>query len=89
MRARVNHALVEELLDDPDLSYREIARRANCSDFSVRAISREYLMRNDTAADAEPLTLRDWFIVAGIAGLFFGGLWLLGRRLPPPDAGPM
>jgi hypothetical protein len=85
MRARVNHALVEELLDDPDLSYREIARRANCSDFSVRTIAREYLARDDTTTEAEPLTPRDWFIVAGIAVLFFGGIWFLGRRLPPPD----
>lgn len=85
MRTRVNRALVEQLLDDPDLSYREIGRRANCSDFSVRSIAREYLAHDNTATDAEPLTPRDWCIVTGIAVLFFGGIWLLGRSLPPPD----
>jgi hypothetical protein len=37
----VNHALVERLLADETLSYKEIARRASCSDFSVRTIARK------------------------------------------------
>jgi len=37
----VNHALVEQLLADETLSYKEIARRASCSDFSVRTIARK------------------------------------------------
>jgi hypothetical protein len=37
----VNHALVEQLLADEPLSYKEIARRASCSDFSVRTIARK------------------------------------------------
>jgi hypothetical protein len=85
MRTRVNRALVKELLDDPDLSYREISRRANCSDYSVRSIAREYLARNDAAGSGEPLTPRDWCIFTGIAIVFFGGMWFLGRRLPPMD----
>jgi hypothetical protein len=85
MSARVNRALVEQLLDDPELSYREISRRAGCSDFLVRAIAREYLGRDDPAPDSEPLTARDWCIVASIAVVIFGGIWLLGRWLPPPD----
>lgn len=89
MRARVNRVLVEDLLDDPALSYREIARRANCSDFSVRTIARDYLARDDVTTEAEPLSPRDWFIVAGIGVLFFAGIWLLGRRLPPPNGEAM
>ena len=37
----VNHALVAELLADESLSYKEIARQASCSDFSVRTIARK------------------------------------------------
>jgi hypothetical protein len=47
---RVDRALVEELLADESLSYREIARRAGCSEWSVRRIDRDLA----DAADAEP-----------------------------------
>lgn len=89
MRRSVDHALVERLLQDESLSYREIARRAQCSDFSVRAISKELagddFARDDTEAKTEPLTPRDWAIFCGIAIAIFGGIWLLARRLPPMD----
>jgi hypothetical protein len=82
---------VIDLLQDESLSYREIARRAGCSDFSVRAIAREadaYRLSDSAAAD-ELLTPRDWWIVAGIAVTFFGGLWFLGQQLPPPNGEAM
>ncbi len=83
---RVDRDLVSELLADGSLSYREIARRANCSDFSVRAISRELEAVGSTdASDTEPLTVTQWCVFGGIVILIFGGVWLLGRRLPPPD----
>jgi hypothetical protein len=41
MSKPVNRALVEELLADESLSYKEIARQADCSDWSVRSIDRE------------------------------------------------
>jgi hypothetical protein len=90
MRARVNRALVAELLEDPTLSYREISRRANCSDFSVRAIARglasdDSYDRDAATIGAEPLTLRDWGVGIGILSAIFGGIWLLARWLPPPD----
>ena len=37
----VNRALVEALLADETLSYKEIARQAGCSDFSVRTLARK------------------------------------------------
>ena len=65
--AHVNRALVVELLSDGSLSYREIARRAACSDFSVRAIARSIDANGDDAdRTPEPLTPRDWFAIAGI-----------------------
>lgn len=87
MRHRsVDRVFVEQLLQDESLSYREIAKRAQCSDFSVRSIAREVCRpATESAASAEPLTLRDWAIGAGVFGAFFGGLWLLSRLLPPMD----
>lgn len=40
-RHTVDHARVEALLREGGLSFREIARQAGCSDFSVRKIARE------------------------------------------------
>jgi DNA-binding Lrp family transcriptional regulator len=37
----VDRDLVERLLQDESLSFREIARRADCSDWSVRSIARD------------------------------------------------
>jgi hypothetical protein len=86
--AHVNRALVVELLADGSLSYREIARQAQCSDWSVRAIANE-LASDDSAvcrfADSEPLSLRDWGICVAVLAAFLGGVWLLWRQFPPPD----
>jgi hypothetical protein len=89
-RRSVDHALIGHLLQDETLSYREIARRAQCSDFSVRAIAHA-LSVTDSGDDppTEPLTLREWSIGAVVMVLIFGGIWLLARRLPPPDGGAM
>jgi len=78
--------LVEDLLQDRTLSYREIARRAACSDFSVRSIARELNASNGVdKTPIEPLTLREWGILAAVVAVIFGGIWLLSRQLPPLD----
>lgn len=84
----VDHALVEQLLADETLSYKEIARRASCSDFSVRTIARKLsgddrpmkTPRVDRYADpaesqdVQPLTGAEMAIGWGVAVLFFIGL---------------
>lgn len=86
MSARVDRELVIRLLQDESSSYREIARRAQCSDFAVRSIARK-LHDSDDGGDppTEPLTAREWCIGAAILIFIFGGIWFLGRHLPPPD----
>jgi hypothetical protein len=89
MRRPVNHSLVERLLQDESLSYREIARRANCSEWSVRSIARRYDgSRSSDSTAGEPLTLSGWATGIGVALLIFGGLWLISRR-PPPSSESM
>jgi hypothetical protein len=50
---RVDRDLVEQLLQDPSLSYREVARLAGCSDYSVRSIARK-INRSDQAMTEPP-----------------------------------
>jgi hypothetical protein len=92
MRGSVDRELVHRLLQDESLSYREIARRAHCSDFSVRSTAGElapdYLGDGDTA-EREPLTATEGWIVAGIVALIFGGICYAAWRMPPLDGGPM
>jgi hypothetical protein len=87
----VDRALVLRLLLDESLSYREIARRADCSDWSVRSIARELDADRLTelAEPCEPLTAAEWWIVAGIAVLVVGGMCFAAWRMPPPDGGVM
>lgn len=89
MSAPVDRDLVAHLLQDETLSFREIARQANCSDWSVRSIAKELnsdpLAGNGIEAESEPLTPRDWMIFGGILIAIFGGIWLLAGRLPPMD----
>lgn len=88
MRRSVDRELVERLLQDESLSYREIARRADCSDFSVRAISRELgasYSGDSTNVESEPFTAGDWWICISIMAAIFGGIWLAARYFPPSD----
>ena len=92
MRRHVDHGLVMELLRDQSLSYREIARRANCSDWSVRSIAAEFdadRLTDDLAEPCEPLTATEWWIIAGIAVLVVGGMCFAAWRMPPADSGAM
>jgi hypothetical protein len=88
----VDRALVLRLLLDESLSYREIARRANCSDWSVRFIAREVdadRLTDDLAEPCEPLTATEWWIFGGIVVLIVGGVCFAAWRMPSFDGGPM
>lgn len=95
----VDHALVEQLLADETLSYKEIARRASCSDFSVRTIARK-LSGDDRptkrVSDLSPEILdhcdelpswAGWALFGGLVAAIGGAIWLASRGLPP--GGPM
>jgi hypothetical protein len=109
VRRHVNRAYVARLLEDDSLSYREIARRASCSDYSVRAIAAQLRdgcgsmtepppqRRVRPARDPddypeieyEPLSGTAWAVIAGIAIVIFGAMWITSSRLPPTDYGTM
>ncbi len=91
MSTTVDRALVRHLLLDQSLSYREIARRANCSDWSVRSIAHEFDADRftDPAEPCDPLTATEWSVIAGIAVLLVGGMCFAAWRMPPPDGGVM
>lgn len=77
--------LVERLLEDDSLSFREVARRANCSDWSVRSIAREIAADDDSFLETEPPTLAQWGIGALIFVLLVGGVCFVLWQVPPPD----
>lgn len=87
MRGSVDRALVADLLQDESLSFREIARRANCSDWSVRSIARELADPESSPqarnAKYQPLTTTDWAIVAGFTIVIIGGICFFAWRMPP------
>jgi hypothetical protein len=87
--APVDRELVTRLLQDGSLSFREIARRANCSDWSVRSIARQLggVSRSDDV-QGEPMSATGCAVFAGIV-LLIGVLWFAGWRLPPSDGGAM
>jgi DNA-binding Lrp family transcriptional regulator len=89
----VDRDLVERLLQDETLSFREIARRAECSDWSVRSIARGLAgSAQSYNADAEPteaLTLKDWGIFLGVCALVIGVICFVASRTPPQGGGSM
>lgn len=93
MRGSVDRELVARLLDDGSLSYREIGRRANCSDWTVRSIARKIddghsgSGTGDTSP-REPPTPLEWAIFGGITILVFAAIWFAAARTPL-DGGPM
>jgi len=90
----VDRALVERLLEDETVSFREVSRRAGCSDWSVRAIARDLaggdrrMKREVPAGAGEPIGFVDWLIFFGFVAIFGGALWFVVRRAPL-DGGPM
>jgi hypothetical protein len=87
MSTPVDRDLVAHLLEDETLSYREIARRANCSDWSVRSIARSHDSYDEEPA--EPMTRGQWVVVAGIVALVLGAMCFAAWRRPPLDGGMM
>lgn len=94
MSAPVERTLVESLLDDGSLSYREIARQAGCSDWTVRRIARDLagdptpMKRRRPASDSEDEEQAGpagWGVLVGLAAFFGGLIWLATRRAPPPQ----
>ncbi len=88
MSASVDRALIERLLQE-SLSFREIARQAGCSDWTVRSIARgsagdaRPMKRGASEVEGEPLSAVGWLIFAGIIAAIVGAIWLATRRVPP------
>jgi|GEM_PF-5060325 len=91
MSGPADRALIEQLLEDGSLSYREIGRRAGCSDWTVRSVARQLtcdvrpMKRGARRDNDESNGFVGWFVLVGIIGLFIGALWLGARGLPPSD----
>jgi hypothetical protein len=88
MSSSVDRELVMRLLRDESLSFREIARRANCSDWSVRSIVRE-IDGDDSFLETDPPALAQWVIGAVIFVVLMGAVCYALWRIPPSDCGAM
>jgi hypothetical protein len=89
--APIDRKLVARLLQDETLSFREVARRANCSDWSARAIWRELesVRRDDpSGVPNEHLTPLDWAMFGGFVALLFGGIAAVAWLMPPAGNAP-
>lgn len=87
MSASVDRELVLRLLQDESLSFREIARQANCSDWSVRSIARS--LERDEQELIDPLTPGQWGVLIGVLALVLGAMCFAAWRKPPLDGGTM
>lgn len=93
MSKPVDRDLVERLLEDESLTYREIARRSQCSDWTVRRIARQlggddgpmkHSRRIASVSEGETLGAGGWAMLIGIGVAFIAGIWWLCR---PPRGG--
>ena len=87
MNGPVDRDLVLGLLEDKSLSYREVARRASCSDFSVRSIarrasgdSRPMKSRAAREEESESLGIGGWLVVAGMFVVPAIAVWFASRK---------
>jgi hypothetical protein len=95
---RVDHAFIEQLLseqlENDRPNFREVARLADCSDWTVRAIWRR--MSDDPRPmkgasrprEIENSSLADWLVVACIAAPLVAAVWFAPRRSPQGGAMP-
>jgi hypothetical protein len=99
---RVDRIQVKGFLQDPTLSYREIARRTGHSDWSVRRVARELdghphsmnstrcastTVRAAASDESDHSTwVTGWLIVVAITALCGLGLWRARRWDIPPHA---
>jgi hypothetical protein len=83
---RVNRDLIVQLLADTTLPYREIARQADCSDWTVRSIAKQLddFWTYDSE-QTEPLSTTGFCTVVGIGILIVVGVCVAAWRLPPID----
>lgn len=94
MPSFLDRALIASLLQDESLSFREIARRADCSDWSVRAVARELVgdnrpMKNASApknsCNNEPQAKAGWAAIGIFLSVFAGATWLASRAVSSPE----
>ena len=91
MSQQIDRELVQRLLKDGSLSYREIARQASCSDWSVRAIAREGVgdsrpMKGAaSAASPESAAASGWIVLVAIVAFVGLTIWISLPRDNPTD----
>ena len=90
-----DRALIEQLLEDPSLSCRAIARRTGYSDWTIRKIARAFdgdprPMRQpksyagETPPDAVS-SVAGWLVMCGVVAAIALVVWAGSRWMPPPD----
>lgn len=99
----VDYALLDELLADESLSFRQCAERAGCSDWSVRRRYRElsgddrtmktsrrryYINERQTIEPPVPLTTTEAVTAWSVIALFVVGFIALGRYARRNDVPP-
>lgn len=80
---------IEQLLQDPSLSCRAIARETGFSDWTIRKIARQLdgdprPMRSHTSVNAEDgSAVAGWLAIGGVAAFFALLIWASSRWTPP------
>ena len=91
MTGRVDRAFVQELLEDESLSYREIARQAGCSDWTVRSIARgdDRPMKRAGGFEGDAETTPAGWVPFVVIAAVLVALTCLGIRRVTNEGGPM
>jgi hypothetical protein len=89
-----DRARIAELLADPSLSCRAIARETGYSDWTIRKIARELdgdsrpmrqrRSHSDEIPPDEVSPVTGWLVFGGIVSFFVIAIWA-GTRWPPPS----
>lgn len=92
----IDRALVEELLGDESLSYREVARRVGCSDWAVRKAARQLdgdprpmkqrCSPSDEPSGNEVSPLVSWLVFGAALSFFASATWVSVRWMPPLES---
>jgi hypothetical protein len=90
-----DRARIEELLQDPALSYRAISRATGISDWSIRRLARQLdgdprPMRQrrshwDEAPPEELSPVVGWLVFGSIVAVIALAIWSGARWAPPPE----
>lgn len=93
VKPQVDRNLIEHLLQDKELSYREVARRARCSDWTVRRVARQLAGDERPVKNAPRVSGRGedgWLPIVMLAVLLLAGIgWLRAQGEPPPGGYPI